>query len=162
MDEAYDSPLHQRAAMCVELLHNEERMTVAEAIEIAMSPAVFGVDQWQARLEKAWKAASADAKQDAELAQLYGVIKSWHRRCDPDATGAIAYKYWKQAFGGEMKQADRFGMPPSAEITDELCIEKLREAREKLKADYGRLDVAYGDIYRVGRRGSDKSWPVGG
>jgi len=162
MDEAYDSPLHQRAAMCVELLHADDRVTIADAIEIAMSPAVFGVDKWQDRLRQAWDASSADVKQDAELAKLYGVITAWNRRCDPDATGAVAYKYWKQAFGGEMKQADRFGMPPTPEATDELCIAKLREAGEKLKADFGRVDVAYGDVYRVGRRGSDKTWPVGG
>ncbi len=162
MDEAYDSPLHQRAAMCVELLHDDDRVTIADAIEIAMSPAVFGADKWQDRLRKAWEAASADVKQDAELAKLYGVITAWNRRCDPEATGAIAYKYWKQAFGGEMKQADRFGMPPSAEVTDELCIAKLREAGEKLKADFGVVDVPFGEVYRVGRRGSDKTWPVGG
>lgn len=162
MDEAHDSPLHQRAAMCVELLHDDDRVTIADAIEIAMSPAVFGADKWQDRLRKAWEAASAEVRQETELAKLYGVITAWNRRCDPDATGAIAYKYWKQAFGGEMKQADRFGMPPSAEVTDEQCVAKLREAAEKLKADFGRVDIAYGDVYRVGRRGSDKTWPVGG
>ena len=31
-----------------------------------------------------------------------------------------------------------------------------------LQSDFGRFDVAYGDVYRVGRKGSDKSWPVGG
>jgi acyl-homoserine lactone acylase PvdQ len=162
MDEAHDNPLHQRAAMCVELLHGDDRMTIADAIEVAMSPAVFGADKWQARLRTAWNSASAEVKQDAELAKLYGVIVAWNLRCDPDATGAVAYKYWKQAFGDKMKLADRLGMPPSADVTDDLCIAKLREAMEKLKADFGRVDIAYGDVYRVGRRGSDKTWPVGG
>ena len=61
-DDAHDSPLHQRAAMCVDLLHDAKHMTVADAIEIAMSPAVFGADAWQDRLRQAWSAASADVK----------------------------------------------------------------------------------------------------
>ncbi|MEI6537312.1 MAG: penicillin acylase family protein, partial [Verrucomicrobiaceae bacterium] len=49
-DEAHDSPLHQRAAMALELLAESKRMTVEDAIEIAMSPAVHGADRWQVRL----------------------------------------------------------------------------------------------------------------
>ena len=29
-------------------------------------------------------------------------------------------------------------------------------------ADFGRFDVRYGDVYRVGRKGTGKTWPVSG
>ncbi len=29
-------------------------------------------------------------------------------------------------------------------------------------ADFGRVDVPYGDVYRVGRKGDKESWPVSG
>jgi len=160
--EAYDNPLHQRAAMCVELLHGIRHMTIEDAIEVAMSPAVFGADVWQDKLRGAWKAASADVRGDAELAKLYELIVTWNRRCDPHATGAIAYKYWKEAFGDDVRTADRAGLAPPASVTDAMIVEKLQAAGEKLKADFGRYDVAYGDVYRVGRQGSKESWPVGG
>jgi acyl-homoserine lactone acylase PvdQ len=162
MDEAYDSPLHQRAASVVELLHNSKRMTVSDAIEVAMSPAVYGADAWQGVLRKAWEASGDDVKSDKELRKLYDVIVNWNRRCDPDATGAVAYQYWKAAFGDKMKQADRFSQPPPADLPANVSIEKLREAAQKLQADFGRYDMAYGDVYRVGRKGTGKSWPVGG
>jgi hypothetical protein len=38
----------------------------------------------------------------------------------------------------------------------------LSAAAGKLKADFGRVDVAYGEVYRVGRKGSDRTWPVSG
>jgi hypothetical protein len=38
----------------------------------------------------------------------------------------------------------------------------LRKGAAKLKTDFGRLDVAYGDVYRVGRRDSKETWPVSG
>ena len=162
IQEAYDNPLHQRAAMCVELLHNTKRMTLDDAIEIAMSPAVFGADAWQEKLKKAWSGASAELKGDAELTALYELIVNWSRRCESENTGAIAYKYWKQAFGGDVVLADRAGMPPPASVTDEMLLAKLQEAAGKLQQDFGRIDVRYGDVYRVGRQGTDKTWPASG
>ena len=46
LEKRYDNPLHQRAAMCVELLHEAKNMTIEDAIEIATSPAVYGADVW--------------------------------------------------------------------------------------------------------------------
>ena len=43
-----------------------------------------------------------------------------------------------------------------------MLLAKLDEAAGKLKADFGRFDVAYGDVYRVGRKGSKETWPVSG
>jgi acyl-homoserine-lactone acylase len=162
LQEAYDNPLHQRAAMCVNLLHDVKRMTIDQAIEIAMSPAVYGADVWQEKLRKAWAGASAETRGDAELAKLYELIVNWNRRCEAESTGAVAYKYWKQAFDAGVVLADRAGMPPPANVTDDMLIERLKVAAGKLKEDFGRFDVAYGDVYRVGRQGSDKTWPVSG
>ncbi|MEX0678475.1 MAG: penicillin acylase family protein [Pirellulales bacterium] len=162
LEEAHDNPLHQRAAMCVELLHNARRMTVEDAIEIAMSPAVYGADAWQEKLRKAWSGASADVRTDAELVALYELIVNWSRRCEAQSTGAIAYLYWKQAFGDDVRLADRAGMPPPESVTDEMLLAKLKQAAGKLKEDFGRFDVAYGDVYRVGRKGTDRTWPASG
>lgn len=161
-DEAYDNPLHQRAAMCVELLHNAKKMTIEDAIDIALSPAVYGADQWQERLRQAWKGGSAELRDNKELSTLYELLINWNRRCDIDATGAVAYRYWKDAFGDDIKKADRAGLPPPAAVTDAMLLARLAEAAGKLKADFGRMDVRYGDVYRVGRKGSKDSWPVAG
>src|SRR5262249_49089844 len=45
-----DNPLHQRAAMVLELLHVNTRVTVADAIAMALSPQVYNAELWQARL----------------------------------------------------------------------------------------------------------------
>jgi acyl-homoserine-lactone acylase len=162
LDKRYDNPLHQRAAMCVELLQNARHMTIEDAIEIATSPAVYGADAWQDKLRKAWSGASADVRTDPDLEKLYDLIVNWSRRCEAKNTGAIAYLYWKEAFGDDVKLADRAGMPPPESVSDEMLLAKLKEAAGKLKQDFGRFDVAYGDVYRVGRRGNGKTWPVSG
>jgi acyl-homoserine-lactone acylase len=162
LDQAYDSPLHQRAAACVELLHAARQMTVEDAIEVALSPMVYGADAWQSRLRQAWSSGSADRRDNPELNQLYEVIVNWNGRCDAAATGAVAYKYWKDGLGDKVKQSDRAGLPPPKEIDDETLLAKLEEAAAKLKADFGRIDVPFGEVYRVGRRGSQETWPVSG
>jgi acyl-homoserine-lactone acylase len=161
-DQAYDNPLHQRAATCLNLLADVKKMTIDEAIDVALSPAVHGADEWQERLRKAWSGAGAELREKQGLATLYALIVNWNRRCDAEATGAIAYKYWKQAFGEAIKQADRAGLPPPAAITDQLALARLEEAAGKLMADFGRYDVRYGDVYRVGRAGGGQTWPVSG
>lgn len=162
LDLAADNPLHQRAAMCVDLLHDETHMTVEDAIEIALSPAVYGADMWQERLRQAWSSASADVKTDAQLTALYELIMNWNKRTDAEATGAVAYKYWKDAMGKDIETADKAGLPPPAEITNEALLATLKAANEKLRTDFGRIDVAYGEVYRVGRKGGKQTWPVSG
>jgi acyl-homoserine-lactone acylase len=162
LDQAYDNPLHQRAAMCLSLLQSAQKMTVEDAVDVALSPAVFGADLWQERLRQAWSSASEDLRQKKELLTLYELIVNWNRRCEAEATGAVAYQYWKAAFGEAMAKADRVCLPPSEAITDAVVLAKLAEAGGKLQADFGRLDVRYGDVYRVGRKGGKENWPVSG
>jgi acyl-homoserine lactone acylase PvdQ len=160
--QRYDNPLHQRAAMCVELLHANGKMTTDDAIAIAMSPAVFAADVWQDKLRAAWAAAGKDLKEKAGPATMAQLIGDWNRRCDPDSTGAVAYRYWKDEFSNDVKLADRSGFPPPATLTGKEMLRALEAAAEKLVAEHGRLDVRYGDIYRVGRTGGRGTWPVGG
>ncbi|HEX3725920.1 MAG TPA: penicillin acylase family protein, partial [Pirellulales bacterium] len=162
LDQAYDSPLHQRAAACVDLLAGTQKMTVDEAIAVADSPIVSGVEPWQARLRKAWSSASEELRENKELAGCYQVIIDWNRRCDADSVGAVAYKYWKQAFGKDVEKMDRAGIPPSAAITDEMLLAKLADAAARLKTDFGRPDLAFGEVYRVGRKGAHETWPASG
>ncbi len=162
-DEAYDNPLHPRAGTCLELLDSTKKMTVEDAIEIALSPVVYNADYWQSKLRHGWTSASDDVRRKKELATLYELIVNWNRRCDADSTGAIAYKYWRDAFGKDLTKLDEHGfLPPAGAITDEMVLAKLAEAADKLMADHGRLDVRFGDVYRVGRRGTGRTWPVSG
>jgi acyl-homoserine-lactone acylase len=43
-----------------------------------------------------------------------------------------------------------------------MILAALHQGAEKLLAACGRLDVRYGDVYRVGRAGSKRDWPVSG
>lgn len=160
--QRYDNPLHQRAAMCVDLLHADSRLTVDSAIEIAMSPAVYAADVWQRKLQQAWTTAPKDFKDKLGPATLTKLILEWNRRCDAESTGAVAYHYWKDQFSDEVNLADRAGFPPPASVTDAAILTAIEKAANKLADEHGRLDVKYGEIYRVGRTGKNRHWPVSG
>src|SRR5439155_21156635 len=86
----------------------------------------------------------------------------WHRRADADATGAVAYRFWLDQLGAKAQQSARAGQAPPQEITDAQLVKALAAGAAELRRQWGRLDVKYGDIYRVGRRGTGRTWPVGG
>jgi acyl-homoserine-lactone acylase len=152
-----DAPLHQRAAMVRELLHMNGKMTIADAVDVAMSTQVYNADLWQARLVGAVvKAASGDSH------KMFELISRWNRRSDTDSVGAVAYRYWFDELGAKAAQAARAGMPPPADISDEQLIKALGSGERKLLKDWGRLEVKYGEVYRVGRQGGKQTWPVGG
>jgi acyl-homoserine lactone acylase PvdQ len=156
-----DNPLHQRAATVLELLHLNTRVTVEDAIGIAMSTQVYNADLWQAKLVKAWEKAGNQLKTDARAAQMYDLIIRWNRRADADATGAVPYYLWKSELGSTVLLADRAGRTPP-EVPDETLLKALSAGAARLMKMRGRLDVKYGDVFRVGREGGKRTWPVGG
>jgi acyl-homoserine-lactone acylase len=157
-----DNPLHQRAAMMRELLHANTSVTVADAHAMALSTQVYNADLWQARLAAAWDKAPQQQKADAGAGKLCELILRWNRRADADSTGAVAYFFWKNQLGKKALLADRAGQPPPAEVSDAQLRVGLTAGAEQLTRQWGRLEVKYGEVFRVGRRDGKKTWPVGG
>jgi acyl-homoserine lactone acylase PvdQ len=157
-----DNPLHQRAAQCLDELESEEKLTTDRAIEIAMSSNVFGADKWQDRLRQAWSAADQETREKPGPSGLAKLIIGWSRRCDADSIGAVQYRYWKDQFDDQTKLMDRAGLPSPSSVTDTQVLDCLEKAADRLMSDFNRLDVAYGDVYRVGREGGKRTWPVAG
>jgi acyl-homoserine lactone acylase PvdQ len=148
---------HQRAEMVTDLLDSAVKVTGEQAIAIAFSTQVWHAERWQARLEQAWNHAK-DAEQGGDTAQVFDLIRSWNRRTDPDSQGALAYYGFKKALGGEVGRATE----PPANLTDEQLLTALRKGAERIKALFGEVAVPYGRYFRVGRRGGNSTWPVGG
>jgi acyl-homoserine lactone acylase PvdQ len=153
-----DNPLHQRAATTLRQLHDATRLTVRQAMEIALSTEVHNADLWQGRLASA----SAKAKVEGQAAKLCEQVLRWNRRADADSTGAIAYLYWKRQLGDKVALSDRAGRAPSAEVSDRSLLDALAAGSARLEKDWGRLEVKFGERFRVGRAGGKKTWPVGG
>jgi acyl-homoserine lactone acylase PvdQ len=150
-------PTHQRAQMMNELLAAADRVTVAQAIDIAFNPQVYRAERWQARVKEAWTTAR-DAAKAGDAAEVFRQIEGWNRRCDADSTGALAYYAFTRALGKEPGSK----VEPPAGLKDDRIVEALHQAAQWLRSSFGSVEVPYGRYFRVGREGSDRSWPVGG
>src|SRR5262249_10650841 len=157
-----DNPLHQRAAMTLNQLHGNARVTLADAFEMALSTQVYNADLWQERLASAWEKADGARRADEQTAKLCDLVLRWNRRADADSTGAIAYRFWKEQLGEKVRLSDRAGREPPKDVSNEQLLRALTAGASQLHKLWGRLDVQYGEVYHVGREGGKKSWPVGG
>ena len=147
---------HQRAQMVTEILHANSAFTLEDAIDLAFNPQVYRADDWQRRIERAWSAADGNQKGgDAEA--IYESIRDWNRRSDADSLGAYAFYQFKMALGDHARSVD----VPEA-LSDGDVLTALVAAARTMRRDHERLDVTYGDVFRVGREGSQETWPVAG
>ena len=172
--------LHQRAAQVVEELHAATRLTVDQAIAIANSTAVFNADLWQRRLAEAMEEHGGLLKAHREAQKVRELVMTWNRRSNPDSAGATAYRYWKEAVyrvpdelpekmrlrgqrraGAVALLADRAGLEPPP-VRGEALVNAVKAAAEALEKDWGRVVVAYGEMYRIGRAGAGRTYPIGG
>jgi acyl-homoserine lactone acylase PvdQ len=83
-------------------------------------------------------------------------IDSWNRRSDADSRPALAFYLFKMALGGYSRNVE----PPEG-LTDDETRAALVKAEERLKNEFP-AGASYGTLFRVGRRGANRSWPVGG
>ena len=139
------TPAHQRAAMTLEQLAAAKDVTVEQALGIAFSTEVYHADTWQERIRKAGA--------EDEFART---ILDWNRRSDADSRGALAYYLFKLALGERSKMLE-----PPADLTDDDVRTALYKAAEQLQADFP-PGATFGTLFRVGREGSARNWPVGG
>ena len=156
-NESASPDASQRAEMVTDLLDAAERVTVEQAIGIAFNTRVWRADRWQARLKDAWQnATAADKAGDAQV--VYTLIQEWDGQSAPDSKGALAYYTFKKALGSELAKT----VEPPANVPDGELLEALRKGAAWSRSVFGDVAVPFGTYFRVGRRGGDRSWPVGG
>ena len=132
--------------MVLDLLDRAKDVTTEQAIAIAFSPAVYGADAWQERLRKAAPGESGFA----------GLLAGWNGRADADSRGALAFYLFKMALG-----ADARAVEPPESLSDDRIRDALRQAGKQLDSEFA-PDAAYGTLFRVGREGSERTFPVSG
>jgi acyl-homoserine lactone acylase PvdQ len=152
------SPRHQRGEVMTELLDAVQGLTVEQAIGLAFNTRVYQAEKWQEKLNDAWAKAPDSAKQ-GDAAEVYKSIQDWDRHSEADSRGALAfYAFKREGLGGSRGRA----VEPPADLTDGQLLNALAKAAEWLKTNFNSLNVPYGTLFRVGREGGDRNWPVGG
>jgi acyl-homoserine-lactone acylase len=139
-------PAHQRAAMVLDLLDKAKNVSAEQAMRIAFATDVYGAETWQERVRKA-------VLEPSGLAQM---IVGWNRRADAESRPALGFYLFKLALG-----RPGAAVAPSDSLTDAGIRDALAKAEARLNAEYA-PDAAFGSVFRVGREGGSKTYPVGG
>jgi acyl-homoserine lactone acylase PvdQ len=140
------TPPHQRAAMMLDLLDAARDVTAEQAISIALSPQVWHAELWQDRIRKA-----------APESAIAKTLAAWDRRSDPDSRGALAFYLFKMS----LEPGPRRAVDPPADLTADQIQAALANAEKRLASEFP-PDAVFGSLFRVGRQGAGRTWPVGG
>jgi acyl-homoserine-lactone acylase len=135
----------QRPAMVLDLLDATKNATLEQATAIALSPQVWHAELWQERIRKA-----------APESAFGKMLATWDRRSDADSHAALGFYLFKTALGVDGRAVD----PPDT-LSDDAVRDALAKADQRLKADFA-PDAAFGTLFRVGRKGGSRTWPVSG
>ena len=138
-------PPHQRAAMMLDLLDAAHNVTAEQAMAIAFSTQVWHAELWQQRIRQA-----------APASGFGRMLAEWDRRTDAGSRAALGFYFFKVALGSAGRGVD----PPSS-LTDDAIVAALEKAEQRLQADFS-PDAVFGTLFRVGREGGSRTWPVGG
>lgn len=152
LDYLYNAPgdrSNSRGRRAAALLGAEEKLTVANALGIAVDTHVDGAGAWQRALSAAYR---ARGKRSPALGPAVELLSGWNGRIDADSRGATLFRYW-------MRACRKDGSAP-APGEQAALLEALDDAVEEMKRRFGRIDVRWGDVHRARRGG--RSWPVSG
>ena len=149
-----------RGRRTVELLDADESVTKEEALSYAMDVHDRLASRWQGELQAALDADKGGPSRNAAFRAAAEAILGWDGQIVPEATATPVYKFWRLKCG-EKLDVSSIGQdkPLDAETRGQL-LDLLSETVVELTDKYGRWDIAWGDIHKVGREG--QYFPVGG
>jgi acyl-homoserine lactone acylase PvdQ len=149
-----------RSIRTVEILDADKSVTREDAIACAMDVHDIQAPRWQHELKSAVAAVGKNHSEDGEFSRAVEAILAWDGEFTPDATATTLYKFWRLKCGNEIELAPlaegkELGSADRGKMLD-LLAGTIKEMHDR----YGRWDVAWGEVHRVGRGG--KLFPVGG
>ena len=147
--------INSRGRRAVELLEAHSKLTVEDAMAIALDAHADRCESWQKALRNAAEKEGLDkSRGGADPAALHKAVETllaWNGVMDHESVGATLYRGWRQFIGDHKLRPDS---------SAKALLDALGETVAWLKKNYGTSEVTYGQVNRI-RRG-DRSWPFSG
>jgi acyl-homoserine-lactone acylase len=158
---------NSRQQRLIELLDGRSALTLDDARAIAMDETIPDARAWGAAIAALVRDQSEMlAAQPPELRAFLADLQAFDGAFSKESRGALDYFELRTILRDQHAQAaDALGKAVAAghgisADQQRLLIEASVEAVERLRELYGRTDLAWGDVHRVGRGGVDL--PIGG
>lgn len=134
---------------------NGKKITLQDALKLAMDTELHGVEPWQKMIKEAFE---AHKKQFAHLRKQIKTLIDWDRCAEVDSVGMTLFGFWLASGAKEYEAVIEKGNVLVA--TQIALLEAFDSAVKQLEATYGRIDVQWGEIHRAKR--GDRSWALAG
>ena len=153
----YNNP---RGKRITQLLDADHSVTQADAMAFTTDVKDILADLWKQTLRTAVAAAGSERMKDPEFAAAVQAIESWDGFYLPEYTSTAVFKFWRIKCGKALELSPLGHGKPLDQAANKKLVELLAETIAEMKARYGKWDVPWGDIHKVGRGGI--YFPVGG
>ena len=155
---------HSRSRRGVELLEAADKLTVEQAIDIALDVHAEGVDEWKAALRQAREGITAEQIEAIPGAgDALEAFMAWDGYLTIDAAAGPFYRALREASRSLEPPVDNDAIMRGERLSEDqvnLVRQAVVNALGELMEAYGKTVLPWGDIHRI-RRG-ENSWPAAG
>lgn len=157
-------PPHYRAQRALNMVLSDDKFSMSELSALRADTRIESADRYLPDL-----IAAARDTDNAELIQAANLLSQWNRRTDPDSRGAVLFINWLQhmlqTHGDNWSEtpwdANQPLSTPKGLADKNSALAALSSAVEQIKQQFGSIDVAYGEVYRIRFAGQDLPASVG-
>ena len=157
---------NSRQVRLIELLEHASGLAFAGAQAIAMDETPPGARSWAAPFQQMLAAAGGSiARQPPEIREFVAELARFDGAFSKDSRAALYHAELRRALFDHHPAEMNSGlasMAAGAALSDseqQLLIQAVQEARARLTTNFGRTDLTWGDVHRIGRGSVD--FPVG-
>jgi len=162
----YPKPrLRQRSQHSLKLIHNDNKYSLEEVVDLKHSMGMLLADQVKNDLINLVKA----SKPKKEIKKALTQLESWDNTVRPESQGGVLFKQWYKGYRDRMKGKELFSVPwsfedpmetPSGLAARDAAVEAFEAAVNFLMEKHGTWDLAWGDVHRI--RHGNLDLPAGG
>jgi len=149
-----------RGKRITHLLNADHCVTQEDAKRFTTDVKDILADVWKATLQTAVSTVGAEHMKDPEFAAAVKAIEAWDGFYLPEYKATALYKFWRLKCGDKLNLTPLGQGKPLDEATNKQLLDLLAKTIAEMKTRYGKWDVAWGDVHKVGRGGV--YFPVGG
>jgi acyl-homoserine lactone acylase PvdQ len=149
-----------RGIHAIKVLENKKDFTVDSLIAAAYDSYLPAFQDEIPALVKAWDRAPASNPLKQKVSEPVALLRKWDRRWAVDSVPTSVAVYWGEEVGHRVNaEAKKAGISSeefaARKASDDILLESLAAATDKLAADFGKWQMPWGDVNRFQRLTDD-------
>jgi len=159
--EISQEDLNPRGERLLKVLAQDKRFTVEEMKSLAYDTYVVPADVIVPLLTRAFERKQGEIT-DPRIHQAIAILKSWDRRSAADSVAQTDLYFWAQAYRDLFSSVrlsrflayTRYNFNLASPEEQDMALQALEEALRRIEEDFGKAEVAWGDVNIVERGGT--------